>query len=199
MSRLWRPTIPVEIKCQVALLQLGEMFPDDVIKANPRRLSRLLLDLKDRIADLLRCAVSDLRLDHDPPLGARRKIMRQGKIVEYEPKANDPNHLRYRPHGPEFHHSHLIKTNVRGEHGQHPDRVLIKKARRLEKIEAARAAAPKQNSALLLPTPKMARKKTQNGKNGGTVGMGRGRLRSANRWPPPGSRKIANRRKLGHP
>lgn len=53
--------------------------------------------------------------------------------MQYEPDANDPDHLFYRPHGPEFDGSHLIKTNVRGDHGQHPDRVLIKKQKRLER------------------------------------------------------------------
>ena len=75
-----------------------------------------------------------MRLDHDPPLAARPKHRRGlGKRTYYIPDANDPNHLFYRPHGAQFAGSHLIKTNVRGDHGQHPDRVLIKKNRRIER------------------------------------------------------------------
>jgi hypothetical protein len=148
--RLYRPTIPLEIKCRVALRQLGEMFPDDVIKLNqPKRdagymvgvvglsgrsLGKLLPDLLSRLAELLCCKVEDLRLDHDPPLAARPKERRGlGKKTYYTPDANDQEHLKYRPHGPEHAGSHMIKTNVRGDHGQHPDRVLIKKQRRLER------------------------------------------------------------------
>lgn len=54
----------------------------------------------------------------------------------YSPDANDARYLEYLPHGPEFDGSHLIKTNIRGRHGQHPDRVLIKKARRHEKAQS---------------------------------------------------------------
>jgi hypothetical protein len=150
MARLYRPTIPVEIKCRVALRQLGEAEPDNVIKANrPRRdagymvgvvglpgrsLGRLLERLLDELAESLHCKVEDLRLDHDPPLAARPQERRGlGKKTYYVPDANDPEHLFYRPHGAEFDGSHLIKTNVRGEHGQHPDRVLIKKFKRLER------------------------------------------------------------------
>lgn len=86
------------------------------------------------LAKQIGCDLSDLRLDHDPPLAARPKERRGlGKKTYYVPDANDPDHLFYRPHGPEFEGSHLIKTNVRGDHGQHPDRVLIKKQRRIER------------------------------------------------------------------
>jgi hypothetical protein len=79
----------------------------------------------------LGCNRHDLRLDHDPPLAARPRFRRGlGKKTYYQPPANDPDHLVYRPHGPEFEGSHLIKTNVRGDHGQFPDRVLIKRENR---------------------------------------------------------------------
>ncbi len=142
MARLYRPPIPIETKCRVALRQLGEMFIDDVIVANRfvprdtrhRSLGRLLDEKLVALAELLKCEVSDLRLDHDPALGARPKHRRGlGKKTYYIPDANDPAHLFYRPHGPQFEGSHLIKTNIRGDHGQHPDRVLIKKARRAER------------------------------------------------------------------
>ena len=69
---------------------------------------------------------------------------RAGKTL-YSPDANDPEHLVYRTA-----HAHLIKTNVRGEHGQHPDRVLIKKERRRQK--AAHNGAHK-------PVPKKAKRR----------------------------------------
>lgn len=150
MTRLYRPVVPVEVKCRVALRQLGEMFPDRVIKENRARadagymvgivglrrpsLGRLLEGKLRALAELLGCAAEELRLDHDPPLAARPKHRRGlGKKTHYVPDANDPDHLFYRPHGPHHAKSHLIKTNVRGDHGQHPDRDLIKKARKLER------------------------------------------------------------------
>lgn len=134
MARLFRPTIPVEIKCRVALRQLDEIGPDSVLDQWKRRHGLLLTKLLGSLAKNLGCEISELRLDHDPPLGARQQFKNgRGEVVRYVPDANSPDHLNYRPHGPEHAGSHLIKTNVRGEHGQHPDRVLIKKARRLER------------------------------------------------------------------
>lgn len=141
MTRLYRPVVPVEVKCRVALRQLGEMWPDKVIdewrhtnRNKARNLGLLLSRLLPRLAGLLGCESPELRLDHDPALAARPKHRRGlGKKTHYVPDANDPDHLFYRPHGPHHAKSHLIKTNVRGDHGQHPDRVLIKKARKLER------------------------------------------------------------------
>lgn len=149
MARLYRPTIPIEIKCRVALRQLGEIEVDNVLEANRpsrggtsmagtgspgRSLGRLHERLMGELAEMLGCSVEDLRLDHDPPLAARPQERRGlGRKVYYVPDANDPEHLFYRPHGPEHAGSHLIKTNVRGDRGQHPDRVLIKRARKLER------------------------------------------------------------------
>lgn len=93
------------------------------------RLKALLDCLKDRIG------ATALELHHDPALGAREKIMRDGKIVGYIPDANDPLWLVYLDE-----HDHLIRTNVAGEHGQHPDRVLIKKQRRRERPRPKRFA-----------------------------------------------------------
>jgi hypothetical protein len=94
------------------------------------RLTVLLINL----AALMKCEISDLRLDHDPPLAARAHGREPGSAKTfYLPAANDPEHLNYRPHGPQFSGSHLIKTNIRGEHGQHPDRVLIKKEKRRQR------------------------------------------------------------------
>lgn len=142
MARLYRPHIPLLIRAQVAERQMAEKvhclptngfgrhLRDDPNASARKRLDATLFHL----ARIFGCEVSDLRLDHDPPLAARPKERRGlGKKTYYVPDANDPDHLFYRPHGPEFNGSHLIKTNVRGDHGQHPDRVLIKKQKRLER------------------------------------------------------------------
>lgn len=139
MPRLPRPHVPLEVRCRVVLRQLGEMWPEAVIEqhrasrglawakgSGPSTGLRALLD--DRLktlAELLDCDVTDLRLDHNPALGAREKVIKRGVHVGYVPDANDPAHLIYREK-----HAHHIKTNVRGDGAQHPDRVLIKRERR---------------------------------------------------------------------
>lgn len=129
MPRLFRPHIPLEVRCRVALRQLGHALPDEVLDVWPNK-KQLLDSLLNQIAAYVPCRVADLRLDHDPPLAARPQMRAGLGRTKYVPDANDPDHLFYRPHGPEFASSHLIKTNVRGDHGQHPDRVLIKRARK---------------------------------------------------------------------
>jgi hypothetical protein len=89
-----------------------------------------LLRLRQALASTMGPMVGevDLHLDHDPPLAARMKrtVWKDGKqITVYSPGANSPDHLFYRER-----HAHLIKTNIRGEHGQFPDRVLIKRERK---------------------------------------------------------------------
>lgn len=135
MARLFRPHIPLSIKVQVAFRQLlGFTDPFPMSRRDGETLAAMLARLLVELARHLGCEVSDLRLDHDPPLAARPKERRGlGRKTHYVPDANDPDHLFYRPHGPEFEGSHLIKTLVRGDHGQHPDRVLIKKQRRIER------------------------------------------------------------------
>lgn len=131
MSRLWRPHIPLKVRCQVAERQLlanNTSLGRSVIfglvgMKDGARLLRLRQALASTMGPMV--AEVDLRLDHDPPLGARvRLTMPDGKMF-YSPPANSPDHLIYREK-----HDHHLKTNVRGEHGQHPDRVLIKKERR---------------------------------------------------------------------
>ena len=149
MPRLLRPHIPLEVRCRVVLRQLGEMFVDQAIEnRRPRRdagymvgvvglpgggFGAYLDELLDRLAELLACDVKSLALDHDPALGARRKVFRKGVHVGYVPDANDPEHLIYRPHGAHFEGSHDVKTRIRGEHGQFSDIALIKRDRRRER------------------------------------------------------------------
>lgn len=148
MARLLRPPIPLAVALRVLLRQLGEMFPDQVVAAAKaeRSLGTAVAGRTARLAELLGCAPPDLDCDHDPPLGAREKVFdRDGKHVGYKPDANDPEWLVFRVRA-----DHRIKTNVRGEHGQHPDRVLIKKNRRLERREkeAAGLVKPKRKAKI---------------------------------------------------
>ena len=145
MPRLYRPHIPLEVRCRVVLRQLGELWPDDVIARHKTRpgdaylkgigvfvprggLAALLASKLDALAVLLDCKIEDLRLDHDPALATRMKRTMPNGTVVYSPDANSPGHLIYREK-----HAHHIKTNVRGDHGQHPDRVLIKRERKRQK------------------------------------------------------------------
>lgn len=165
MARLLRPHIDLETKLRVLLRQLGDAFPDEMIAiARNRRTLGILVQYKqEKLAELLGCDAREIDYDHDPPLGAREKVFSHGVHVEYSPRANDPDHIVARPRS-----VHKFKTNVRGEHGQHPDRVLIKKNRRIEQREEERLGLRK-------PKP--------------TV-----RMKSANRWPPRGSRPLNGKR-----
>jgi hypothetical protein len=138
MGRLYRPHIPLAVRVQVAERQAKEQptlrFGAYWYVRNNLTFRHRLDCLLEILAQRFRCEMSDLRLDHDPPLGARQRLQYSSVVKPiYIPHANDPEHLKYRPHGPQFDGSHLIKTNVRGDHGQHPDRVLIKKQRRIER------------------------------------------------------------------
>lgn len=132
MPRLFRPSIPLRVKYIVAMRQLGEMFPYDVLAANRRGLSGLLADRLGELASLLGCEVGDLRLDHDPALGLRDRAG-DGRATVYRPDANDPEFLAYRPHGAQFAGSHDVKTRIRGDRGQFSDVTLIKRERRRQK------------------------------------------------------------------
>lgn len=178
MPRLLRPAIPVEVKCRVVLRQLGEMWIDDVIRSNrfvlrdhrKRSLGRLLSEKLTALAELLRCEVKDLRLDHHPALATRKKVFRKGVHVDYVPKANDPEHLIYREA-----HAHHIKTNVRGDGAQHSDRVLIRKERR--RLKKEKGAQPLKRHVAFRGKNKVSRP-----------------LCSGNRWPPRGTQKFRGKR-----
>lgn len=160
MPRLYRPHIPIKVRCRVAMRQLGEMWPDRVLEEWEGPLGALLDMLLAKLGPLLSNEeVIDLHLDHDPPLAARGLMhKRKTGTVVYVPDANDPEHLVYREK-----HAHHIKTNVRGEGAQHPDRVLIKKQRRRERGKQRRRGPPIRSRKSTWP-------------------KGR-KLTSANRWP----------------
>ncbi len=158
MARLYRPHIPTSLRISIAERQLKERSTEEwnsylMFRSGESVKVKLALVLA-YLAATFECEACDLRLDHDPPLGARPKERRGlGKKTYYIPDANSPDHLNYRPHGPQFENSHLIKTNVRGPHGQHPDRVLIKKNRQIER-------GPKPKRPSQFSSPQMRSKKS---------------------------------------
>jgi len=142
MSRLWRPHIPIMVRCQVAARQLGAaVFEQGIFREEKESASKFLARQLTALAAKLGCTVKDLHLDHDPPLAARPRFRRGlGRKTYYQPAANDPAHLFYRPHGPEFEGSHDVKTRIRGDHGQYSDLALIRREkRRQEKKKPARS------------------------------------------------------------
>ena len=185
MSRLPRPPIPLAVKLTVALRQLSECHPSAIklhvdAMRQKRRLGVRLIQAMESLARKLGCEVRDLRLDHDPALENREKLVEMpdgnrlltiivpkgARVLRYTPDANDPAFLFYRPHGAQFAGSHLIKTNIRGDRGQHSDRALAAKNKRI----------------------------VRNREKPGKTATKSRQLRSANRWPPKGSQKIQNRR-----
>jgi hypothetical protein len=121
-----RPYVPFNVRVEVAKRQFVEKYGD------AGRIA-LLTEAANGDAELLRRLLEALHanfagekynLDHDPPLRCRIFNARTGK---YKPDANDPRYLVYRTA-----EDHRVKTNIRGEHGQYPDRVLIKRTRRHE-------------------------------------------------------------------
>jgi hypothetical protein len=134
MGRLYRPHVPLQVRCLVAARQLRWVDPELLMRMHRKRYRHLLADLMADLAKGFGCEVKDLRLDHDPPLALRVQERRGlGRKTYYTPDANDPEHLVYRPHGAQFDGSHDVKTRIRGEHGQFSDVVLIKRQRRRER------------------------------------------------------------------
>jgi hypothetical protein len=145
-----RPHIPYAVRVSVAQRQLDargiNSMPVTALQTAAAKL-RVLLGLL--------FGTDPVHLDHDPPLRCRKFNSRTGK---YTPDANDPAFLVYRTAV-----DHRTKTFIRGEHGQHPDRVLIKRERRREKG---------LKIIFVVTTPK---------------------LRSGSKWPPKGSRPLRGR------
>lgn len=145
MARLYRPSIPLFVKCQVLIRQLeyDDLSAKIMLAVHQRKYGALVENLLGRLAGKLGCERSELRLDHDPALGMRKK-RGEGKNTVYAPNANDPAFLRYRPHGAQHEGSHDVKTRIRGDHGQYSDVVLIKRQRRRERAldEAVKKKRP---------------------------------------------------------
>lgn len=133
MAKLYRPPIPLSVKVAVARRQLIERgnaarvrFPTP---ATSLPLYKQLTFLLSVLSESMMCEVEELRLDHDPALGLRKRTG-EGKTTVYDPPANDPNFMAYRPHGAQHAASHDVKTRIRGDHGQFSDVTLIKRERR---------------------------------------------------------------------
>ena len=141
MSQLPRPYIPLSIRVQVAERQFivatacgftnAFGIPTPISEIREKWAKNNSAMLKHMLTTMF--GDQKVHLDHDPPLGARKKVFKRGVHVDYDPPANDPRYLVYR-----LAVDHRTKTNVRGEHGQHPDRVLIKKNRRLEERQSGK-------------------------------------------------------------
>lgn len=165
MPRLLRPAIDLKTKLRVLCRQLGEMFVDDVVAmAEENRCLGTIVN--EKLATLAQLLRCDpLDMHLDhDPALGAREKVFRGGV-----------HVGYRPdaNDPEYlvyrtEADHKRKTNLRGDGAQHPDRVLIKKQRRRER-EAEVALG------LRKPKPKA-------------------KIRSANRWPTKGVRKINWRR-----
>lgn len=128
-----RPNIPVATKLAVAGRQIQNIGGLDILmeyamKKEGETMTHLLERRLVGLASLLGCPRQDLRLDHDPALRWRRYDPRVKNVAaRFQPNANSPEHLIYRTK--EDHH---IKTQIRGEHGQHADMVLIRRERKRE-------------------------------------------------------------------
>lgn len=169
MARLPRPSIPLSVRLDVALRQLG--YTDKERQAfigvgkEARCMGKMLESYLVELANRMGCPRDQLRLDHDPALENRTQIKGYNdQIVRYYPNANDPEHLQYRPHAAEYAGSHHIKTNVRGDNGQFSDNMLAKRKRKIAKKQERRRAGK---------VKKIASRKTA--------------------WPPRGSRKLRSR------
>ena len=125
MSRLRRPYVPLKVRCRVALRQLGELWPDEALKAHENGLLPFLDQLLFKMAGLLACEVLELQLDHDPALENRPFSKRTRR---YSTDANDPEFLVYRTQ-----QAHKIKTLVRGDGAQLSDAAIARKRKRKER------------------------------------------------------------------
>lgn len=109
--KLPRPYIPYSVRVIVAARQAfaaGVDLPDELGEWPRTRQLRVLLRAL--------FGNQKVHLDHDPPLMLRLVQRRDGKIVRYNPDANDPAFLIYRTK-----QDHKIKTYVRGDGAQRSD------------------------------------------------------------------------------
>lgn len=154
-----RKYIPVAVRLQVATLQLKAcepfwnyiVFADAEGESCTRRLRRALNFLFED---------DKVELHHRPALVNRPWNKRAG---DYDPPANDPDHLVYLRKETE----HRIETFVRGVRGQRSD---VSQRRYLKRVAENRSKGKSSRKPKSRP------------------------LRSANRWPPPGSQKLRSKR-----
>ncbi len=134
--RLVRPHIPLSVRCEVALRQLGRQHEAiEIVDAHHGQMRELLDHLLFELSCWLGCYATELHLDHNPALGLRKFNKRTQK---YTPDANSPDHLVYRTK-----EDHDRKTRMRGDHGQYSDLTMMKRERRRKK-KAAGKLKPKR-------------------------------------------------------
>ena len=134
MARLYRPSIPLSIQCQVAEVQLARCLTTFNSLAVPEKplwmRKQILLTM---LAKQIGCRVDELELHHRPalvnrPWDARKK--------DYVPPANDPEHLIYLNAT-----DHDIETRVRGVGAQRSD---LSQRRYLKRVERNRSGKIKR-------------------------------------------------------
>jgi hypothetical protein len=133
MARLIRPYIPLDVRIRVIERQLMKKgaynyWDRNIIESRfPKMRERLFAMLSIMFE-------GEVHLDHDPALENRVKVFdNNGRLVGYQPDANDPEYLVYRNK-----HDHHIKTNVRGDGAQYPDRVLANRERKRNRKKVKR-------------------------------------------------------------
>jgi hypothetical protein len=136
--RLLRPHIPIQTQCLIALKQLGELWPDDVLAAN-RNKKDLLDRLLDQLSELL--GAEHLQLDHNPALALRDKVFSNGVHIEYKPHSCDPEFLVWRDAN-----AHRIKTNFHGDGAQFSDWALIRRERRRNRKKNAEKSGKRKSN-----------------------------------------------------
>lgn len=120
--RVYRPYVPIAVRVQVAERQLKAKDA----KLTASVLYGLVYDTDRRkLTFLLGFLFGDAphHLDHDPALVNRTW---NNRTNDYQPRANDPEHLVYRTKV-----DHNIKTRVRGIGAQHSDLGLRRKNKAL--------------------------------------------------------------------
>lgn len=161
--KLVRPHIPLRVRVHVIAQQLQEHGQLIDVLA-----ATSFPQDKDRLAFMLKRLFGDekVHLDHDPALCLREIIDAEKGL--YKPDANDPRYLIYRTK-----EGHFQKTFRTGDGAQLSDMGKRRKEkRRIKKTLGLRKLRPSDFAGpYLLPR----------------------RLRSANRWPPRGSRPLRGR------
>ena len=131
MTHLYRPYIPLKVRCRVALRQLGEVWHERYLQNCDGNYGLLLKGLLGRLALMLKA--EKLELDHDPALVLREQhfVTFKGKMtLKFTPDANDPEYLVYRPDTGHRHKTHGVR---REDSPEFSDRVLMKRQRRRER------------------------------------------------------------------
>lgn len=152
MRRIRPGMPPISIQIAVAERQARQHDPAEIINAIMQKPSTA-----ERLNYLLALLFGEdgetAHLDHNPALRVRVYNPRiKDTAARYTPHAHNPDFLIWRTK-----HAHHIKTNVRGDGAQFPDRVLIKRERRREKATRAEPTkSPRLPSRAKLRTPKRA-------------------------------------------